>query len=309
VGRCSTPLSVLEEKDKPGRDYWIGYGEVPGMAMYFNFDAPDETARKIIRNTDFRRAFSMAINRDEMNEVLYKGLLDPCAGVFISSSPYHVEETYRLYAEYDPAGARRLLDRAGMKDIDGDGIRELPTGEDVELVLGVSEHDLYTPSVEMVVEYLADVGVKMIMNVAHQNTTEERMLKGDFEMTTWDFYSINEPVGSVHSWAPIMEGNPQWHQKAITEGPFSPEYGEFSDLLRRAKALPYDERVAAGKKANRIMAENVFVAYIGYYKRPYIVNNRMGNIPNGYVRTSEFHSNMPAFRYLQAYLKWQKGAK
>ncbi len=296
----------LEEKDKPGRDYDVGYGAVPGMVIYFNYDTKDATSRKIMRNVDFRRAFSMAINREEINEVLYSGLLDPSAGVFSKYSPYHVEETYRAYAEYDPEKAKQLLDKAGMKDSDGDGVRELPSGEDVKLVIDVSEHDLYTPSVEMLVEYLADIGVKMVMNVQHQNLIEERWEEGNYELLVWDLEGIDDPVGALQIWVPVSKGVPFYHQSAYDKGGFSKEYDEFSELLLKAKTIPYDERVAAVKKANRIMAENVFVAYVGYYSRPFIVSNRLGNIPKSYVRTSEFGSNQPAFRYLQAYIKYEK---
>ncbi|KKK50793.1 hypothetical protein LCGC14_3121470, partial [marine sediment metagenome] len=253
----------LEEKDKPGRDYDVGYGAVPGMVIYFNYDTKDATSRKIMRNVDFRRAFSMAINREEINEVLYSGLLDPSAGVFSKYSPYHVEETYRAYAEYDPEKAKQLLDKAGMKDSDGDGVRELPSGEDVKLVIDVSEHDLYTPSVEMLVEYLADIGVKMVMNVQHQNLIEERWEEGNYELLVWDLEGIDDPVGALQIWVPVSKGVPFYHQSAYDKGGFSKEYDEFSELLLKAKTIPYDERVAAVKKANRIMAENVFVAYVG----------------------------------------------
>lgn len=296
----------LEEKGKPGRDYDVGYGAVPGMVIYFNYDTKDATSRKIMRNVDFRRAFSMAINRDEINEVLYSGLLDPSAGVFSKYSPYHVEETYRAYAGYDPEKAKQLLDKAGMKDSDGDGVRELPSGEDVKLVIDVSEHDLYTPSVEMLVEYLADVGIKLAMNVQHQNLIEERWEEGNYELLVWDLEGIDDPVGALQIWVPVSKGVPLYHQSAYDRGGFSKEFDEFSELLLKAKTIPYDERVAAVKKANRIMAENVFVAYVGYYSRPFIVSNRLGNIPKSYVRTSEFGSNQPAFRYLQAYIKYEK---
>ncbi|MCK5568576.1 MAG: hypothetical protein KAJ15_02595, partial [Spirochaetes bacterium] len=193
-----------------------------------------------------------------------------------------------------------------MKDSDGDGVRELPSGEDVKLVIDVSEHDLYTPSVEMLVEYLADVGIKLAMNVQHQNLIEERWEEGNYELLVWDLEGIDDPVGALQIWVPVSKGVPLYHQSAYDRGGFSKEFDEFSELLLKAKTIPYDERVAAVKKANRIMAENVFVAYVGYYSRPFIVSNRLGNIPKSYVRTSEFGSNQPAFRYLQAYIKYEK---
>lgn len=295
----------LEEKDKPGRDYEIGYGTVPAMAIYFNFDAKDETVRKIVRNVDFRRAVSLAINREEIDRVLYAELLEPSSGAFSKYSPYHDEKAYQAYAQYDPERSKKLLDKAGMVDRNGDGIRELPTGEDVKLIIDVSEHDLYTPSVEMIVEYLADVGVKLAMNVQHQNLIEEHRVEGNFDLHVWDMYGVDEPLAGLELWVPVAKGEPFFHKKAY-DNPFDETYAQFSELLLKAKGIPFDERVAALKKANRIMTENVFVVSCGYYLRPYIVSNRLGNVPMRYARIVEFGSNQPALRYLQVYVKYPK---
>jgi hypothetical protein len=73
-----------------------------------------------------------------------------------------------------------------------------------------------------------------------------------------------------------------------------------------ARSLPYEERVETVKEANRILAENVFVVHTGYYSRPYVVSDRIGNVPDGYVRTSEFGSSMPHLRFVQSYPKYPR---
>ena len=83
-------------------------------------------------------------------------------------SPYFDEGSGYLYSEYDPKRARKILDDAHIVDRDGDGIRELPTGEKLEMIWDMYAHDLYTPMSEMIVATVAEVGIKLILNEAHQ---------------------------------------------------------------------------------------------------------------------------------------------
>ena len=38
------------------------------------------------------------------------------------------------YAEYDPERAKQLLDKVGLKDVNGDGWREMPDGSPLQLL-------------------------------------------------------------------------------------------------------------------------------------------------------------------------------
>jgi peptide/nickel transport system substrate-binding protein len=225
----------LEEEDK--RDYTIGHSILSSMGIFFNFDAKDRDARKVIRSVDFRRAVSLAINRPEIGRVLFYDQLVPMGASFSPDSPYFEESVGKLYSEYDPEKAKKILDDAGIKDRDGDGIRELPTGEKCEVVWDVYEHDLYSPLSEMVVEDIEKIGVKFILNIQHQNLIENRRDAGDFQVSTYDYTSTVEPLAALEWWVPVVEGTPFWHTNAFNK-PFSKEYAEFADLLQQAVTLP-----------------------------------------------------------------------
>ncbi len=296
----------LEEEDK--RDYTIGHSIVSSMGIFFNFDAKDRDARKVIRSVDFRRAVSLAINRPEIGRVLFYDQLVPMGASFSPDSPYFEESVGKLYSEYDPERAKKILDDAGIIDRDGDGVRELPTGEECKVVWDVYAHDLYSPLSEMVVEDLEKVGINFVLNIQHQNLIETRRDGGDFQISTYDYTSTVEPLAALEWWVPVAAGTPFWHTNAINK-PFSKEYAEFSDLLMKAVDLPYEGRVKAVKKANKIMAENVFGIHIGWYKRPNIVSNRLGNAPKVVARIDEFGSAGPEFMYYQIYEKYKPGEK
>lgn len=302
VGNQHLPL-FLDEQDE--RDFQIGYhANTPGMAIHFNYDNADANVREMVRNVNFRRAFSVAVNRPALNRLFFLDLMEPSGWTFSPNSPYYDDETGKLYSEYDPEKANALLDEAGFVDTNGDGIRELPNGTPLSLVVDVANHDLYVP----IVEYLADtfpgeVGIELVMNNQQQDLIQQRRTTPDWQLHVWDIYGSSFPLAKPEDWVPVSAGFPFWHQNAINET-FSPEYQEFADILLNAAALDYDERVAEMRRANRIQAENVFNIHLGYYKRAYIYANRLGNmIENSPVRDVSTGLLEGPMRLPQIYIK------
>ena len=197
-----------------------------------------------------------------------------------------------------------ILDDANIIDRDGDGIRELPTGEKLEMIWDMYAHDLYTPMSEMIVATVAEVGIKLILNEAHQTLYRKNYDAGTYEMSTHDFTDYNEPLLAIEKWIPTKPGSPHFHKDAFQKGGFSPEYDEFSKLLRTASTSSIEKGIELGKKAGKIMAENVFMIHVGVRKRPFINSNRLGNMVLESTRVQEYGNFDPPFRYMQVYEKY-----
>jgi len=102
--------------------------------MWFNLSKPfdgDPSAdapHPILGDLRVRQAITMAVNRERINQELLEGR------VFDIDSPFAVG-WLKCEVEpfvYDPEGAKALLDEAGWRDEDGDGIREAHGVEGVE---------------------------------------------------------------------------------------------------------------------------------------------------------------------------------
>ena len=77
----------------------------------------------------FRQAMSIALDRDEINDVAYYGMGVVEQFVGISPAPDFVSDEIKMHmTQYDQNGANALLDEVGLNDVDGDGFRELPSG-------------------------------------------------------------------------------------------------------------------------------------------------------------------------------------
>tara|TARA_R110002072_G_scaffold3472_13_gene25307 strand:+ start:605 stop:2644 length:2040 start_codon:yes stop_codon:yes gene_type:complete len=137
----------------------------------FNVTSEDLEKRKVFGDLKFRQAMSVAMNRDEINEVAMFGLGTPQQYVGFSPTPDFVPAKWEQhFAQYDPDLAKSLLDEIGVVDKDGDGMRELPNGDPLTLNLQVATQGISIKIVELVGQTWRDVGIN---NTVKEVTTDE----------------------------------------------------------------------------------------------------------------------------------------
>ena len=111
-------------------------GSGTGSIFFFNYDYIDEDLRKLIREPKFRQAISHAFNREAVRKSVYFNTGEPTTGTLepegdrVPRSNDTGKKAYTdwrdSYVAYDPEKAKAMLDELGVKDSDGDGMRELP---------------------------------------------------------------------------------------------------------------------------------------------------------------------------------------
>jgi peptide/nickel transport system substrate-binding protein len=297
VGIPQIPL-FFEEKPKRGFDLgW--YENVGAWSMYPNMDHPDAVVRAALRDINFRKAISLAINRKEINKTFYFDLVDISNNCFAANNPGYDKALTTLFSEFNPTEANKLLDTAGYKDTNNDKVRESPDGKPLALVIDVYQHDLYVPLMEMVIEQLKAVGIKATLNIQQQDAIFARLNAFEFQLTVGDFRGANLVLDSLGDFIPISDTTPWWHNKASKE-PFSPEFKKFADLLGSAKTLPFDKMVDTIKQANKIYTENVFSWSVGSMKRPYYIGKGVYNVPKA---SSRLPADTPPLMLYQVYIK------
>ena len=94
----------------------------------------DKGWRTLMRDARFRRALSVAIDREELNQVVYLGLAKPSNNTIMERSELFKPEYATKWAKYDPKLANKLLDRFGYTR-GADGYRTLPDGKPLVLRL------------------------------------------------------------------------------------------------------------------------------------------------------------------------------
>jgi len=130
---------------------------------------------------------SVAMNRDEINEVAMFGLGTPQQYVGFSPTPGFVTpEWEQHYAQFDPEMAKSLLDEIGVVDVDGDGMRELPNGDPLILNLQVATQGISIKIVELVGQSWSDVGVNNTVKEVTSDEYRSSQSSNQLDVTLWE---------------------------------------------------------------------------------------------------------------------------
>lgn len=268
---------TLKSEERKGKFQLFLSGPTSGPTFYLNWDAPNPNVREAFRSLNVRRAMSHALNREEVNEVLFYGLMLQIGYSFGPLSPLYSESAAKTYTEYDPDLSRRLLDEAGYSDDDGDGYREFPDGSRFEFNVDVTA-SVGTDVAELVAEQWKDVGLKMNLNIALRDILWPRRLNGEFDIHYWVHEGPGDPLVHIDDWAIVGETLPFWHRNASTEGP---EW--FHEVTRHVNAAVTTVDTAAFRahmvRVRDLHTENVPAIVAGAPYHVWGANVRLGNVP------------------------------
>jgi len=263
-------------------------GPVPAHVFYLNWDTPKLELRKAFRNRDVRIAMSLALNREEISQLLYHGFLVPAGFSFYPPNPYYTEEAFKRFSDYDPEQARQLLDDAGYRDTDGDGFRELADGSRFELTLDIATSSGASADItELATTYWEAVGIKVNTFAALRDIIVPRRYSGEFDVHYWWFDSADDPLSALFEWAITAHNMPYWHRDATTDGP---EWLREGTRLLNIAATSTDTAVVRKSmvQAREIYTEQIPALPLGASYRAWGASTRLGNIPND-VSFSEAH--------------------
>ena len=271
---------TLRAEEKKGTFKLRISGPGSGPAFYLNWDCPKPGLKQAFRDKKVRIALSHAINREEINQIIYFGLLDLAGYSFGPSNPYFSEEAYRKYAEYDPEVARALLDEAGYRDSDGDGYRELVDGSRFEMNIDVtSTPETGVDVCELVADHWRAVGIKTNLNASLRDIIWPRRVNGEFDIHYWGLEGPQDPLGRLNDWAIMAPTVPFWHRNASSEGPGW--LHEATRCIKRAITTVDTAKVREYMvKARDLHTDHVPVIVVGSAYNVWGAGARLGNVPH-----------------------------
>lgn len=268
---------TLQSEERRGKFELRITGPERGPAFYLNWDTPKSALREAFRNKDVRVALSLAINREEINQIVYHGLLESSGYAFARSSPYFSEALYKKYSTFDLGLAKKLLDDAGYRDSDGDGFREFEDGVRFELNLDVTP-GARVSICELVADHWRAIGIKVNLNIGLRDMIWPRRNNGEFDVHTWSLEGPADPLGRLNDWAIMGPNVPFWHRNAFTEGP--DWLHEATDLIMKVLTTVDEEDVFGYMmRVQELHAENVPVIVVGFPYHVWGANTRLGNVP------------------------------
>lgn len=290
-GRHIGDIAMLMENRETGGyqvRIWPGVGQGAALAMHFNQNAKDPVKRALLTDVRFRQALSAAINREEINEVLYYGLAVPRQASFSSGSPFYDEDWSNAYVEYNPTLANALLDEMGLKR-GSDGYRYNPDGSPVSIFVEDADGGAVT-ELEMIAAYWKAIGVQMNINTPERSLYEERTTAGEFEIAVWGYDRALRPDVQPRWWlASSTSGGyhwgPLWNRWYATNGERGEEPPE--EIKRLGEILKQIQTENDFDRIKELMAEvtafhreKLFcIGTVGETPSWYVVDNKMRNVP------------------------------
>src|SRR3546814_3712392 len=121
-----------------------------------------------MRDVRFRHALSLAVNRHEINEVIYYCLALDGNNTVLPNSPLYRDGLRDRWATYDPAAADALLDAIGLTERDRRCVRLLPDGPPAEIVIETAgESTEQTDVPELIHDAWLSAGIKLYRPEEH----------------------------------------------------------------------------------------------------------------------------------------------
>ena len=118
----------------------------PNLNRYVDPEDPTtKHKRELLSDVRFRRAASLAINRQQIINAVFYGIGEPAQTAPGPGSFFHSEHLYRAYTEFDPREATRLLDEIGLTRYDREGYRTFKDGKRMTWFLEMSVSPIRAP--------------------------------------------------------------------------------------------------------------------------------------------------------------------
>ncbi|KIC41162.1 peptide ABC transporter substrate-binding protein [Ruegeria sp. ANG-R] len=267
-------------------------GVASQIAIYPNLNFNDDVWRDVLRDVRVRRALSLAIDRKTINQALYFKLAHPGAMSVLPASPFYDEANAQAWAEYDVEMANALLDEAGLTERDKNGIRLLPDGRPMELVIETAgERQEVESALQIVTDTWREIGVDLVMRPLDRDILRNRVFSGNTMASVW--FGWDDGIPQMHTspayLAPtdqVFLAWPKWGQYYQTAGGSgeAPDMPEAEHLMTLAHnwelATTDDERNAIWSEMLKIHADQLFaIGILNGAPQPIVVSNRLRNVP------------------------------
>jgi peptide/nickel transport system substrate-binding protein len=292
-GLAFADLAVLK-KGEASRNYSVRLwpqANASAMAIYPNLTVKDPVLRELFRDKRFREALSLGVDRDLVNRVLYFGLGKPSANVVLPESPLYADDVTGV-TTYDIARASELLDEIGLTKRNNDGIRLLPDGRPLELIVETAgEEAIEVDALELIKDSWREMGIAMYPRPSQRDVLRNRAFSGELAMSIWHGYDNGIPSADMppDERIPLSTDyltGPAWGAFASSGGT-SGEKPDFDPAIKLMELYDVwlstadeEKRAAAWEAILKVHADEVLtIGTVEGVIQPVVVRNTLGNVP------------------------------
>jgi len=291
------------------------------LALYPNLNYAEPVWQAVLREPNVRRALSMAIDREEINEILYVGMATPSNNTVRPESPLYKGEYRTKYTHLDYKEANRILDKVrftmpdgkegGLNKRNGRGVRLLPDGRPMIIVLETAgESTEETDVLRLVADSWKKIGVELVTRPQTREILRGRIYSGETMMTIWSGLENSLPDARSNPaelaclsqsvlWCPKFG---QYRETGGKSGEPIPAslavVQELSDLAERwSQTADCREQERIWHRMLQIHTDFQYtIGVVTGVKQPVVVSSRLKNVPTEAVYSWEPYAFFGAYR-------------
>lgn len=288
-------FTFYKENEAKGDYKVLKWRNASTNAFFPNISHKDPGLRALFDDARFRQALSIAINRDEINELVYNGLYTPRQASPVTGSPNFDPDFATKWTEFDPDKANQLLDEMGLTEKGDDGFRKRLDGSPLVItILFQNGFASIGDEVTLVQNYWKAIGLNVNQELVERSLYQERVDNGDVDIGVW---TADRNI--------IVMADTTRYTGLQSDGPWAPLYGAWWGKQPRAsEEPPADHPIreiwrlweSAQSEADEAKRNEVFKQMLDIHKEhPYMIGtvgespqlfikkNNVGNIQEGHV--------------------------
>ncbi|MDQ8021329.1 MAG: ABC transporter substrate-binding protein [Moraxellaceae bacterium] len=177
---------VLQENQGKGRYKAFDSVNVNANSagLWLNQSTLNPKLRALMRQLPFRQALSYAINRSDVNDLVFVGQGTPWQSGPLPQSQFYNAKLATQYTAFDIKQANALLDGLGLKARDAQGFRQYPDGGRVEIVaISQASQQTMNDVLDVVRNHWRAVGISLVINPLERGPFFDRAEKSQYDLS------------------------------------------------------------------------------------------------------------------------------
>lgn len=290
--------------DTPGLEA-IGYNYRNWNYLCFNcYLGAASKGAPILKDVRFRRALNWAIDREKLAQIAWAGFAEPGTTILPPGNwvepDFHWQPPADTAYRYDPVEAGRLLDEAGYRDTNGDGVRERRGRPIVLRLMAGTDSTEEQSQAKLVASELKQVGITTKYEVVDPGVINDRVYSydgdafaPDFDMCVWAWDGYFDPgqtlncftTAQIEGWNEESWSNAEYDELCVRQGvTIAPV--ERQKIVWRMQQIMYEESPEIVLTYPRYLQAYNTAEWTGWTRQP------PGSGPAFYVGTPDTYLNL-----------------
>ena len=242
INLSATQMPQLEKDDNIS----IISGQQLGfMQVGINCDQSSKSkGNPLLKDKEIRKAIECAIDKQQIIDMAYGGQGEEGTTLINKGNKYHYEPTAAESRKYNADKAKSILDAAGYKDTNNDGVREDKNGNKLSFeFINIADNSDEVKTGQLIAATCKKVGIEINCVTMDSGALQDKINASDYDMFMWGWGADIDPttILGLLTTAQIGANNePKWSNA---------EYDK--DFVLQQQQLDEKERIATVKNMQK----------------------------------------------------------